>query len=449
MLDAVVIKMLRLLLPLATSVMTPSQPTAPPTPSTTTYIPSPFVPGKITRKTQRRRLKTDIYVPSASPQDLALPVVINLHGSGFCFPEHGSDARFCALLSKSLPAIVLDVDYSHAPEHPWPAAVEDIDSAIMFVKHFAEQGRKQRKRHGTIGATGQKEWLWDANRIAITGFSSGGNLALIAGTRADHHGGVQAVAGFYPSTNLAEDAYAKPQLKPLKDAAGGTLPPWLRRMLYECYVPLSVVKDRAQPLISPLYAKPSSFPSSVTILTAEQDSLCREGTQMVERLQQSGEYHGSVLLWEAKGQGHNWDKMTKPGSKPAKMRDEAYQLVVKRIRDAFAAVGIGWEDHHEEEVEDEDDDANEADGDNDNDGRTNGSMPAQAPRSEGVARLSGGGRRRTGAEPDGDTDVARSSLGQATGRNLSRSSLTASSPRPRHSTSRGSLANANASPRLN
>uniref|UniRef100_V5GUS7 Alpha/beta hydrolase fold-3 domain-containing protein n=1 Tax=Kalmanozyma brasiliensis (strain GHG001) TaxID=1365824 RepID=V5GUS7_KALBG len=318
MLDALIIKAIRAILPLATPLITPKQSPAP-KPNVTTYIPSPFVPGKITRKEQRRRLKTDIYWPSGSPTDTSLPIVINFHGSGFCFHTHGDDSRFCSYAARTLPAIVIDVDYSHAPENPWPAAVEDVDSAIQFAKHFARENRRQSLQ----GATGHKEWDWDANRVALVGFSSGGNLALIGSTRAEVHGGVQAVVAFYPSTNLDEDPYAKPQLGPMKGAAGGKLPPWLRKILYHCYVPIETVKDRKQPLISPLYADPGSYPLSVTIITAEQDSLAREGRKLADKLLNTSKFKGSITHWEAPGQGHNWDKMTKKGSEPARLKDEA------------------------------------------------------------------------------------------------------------------------------
>lgn len=354
MLDALLIKTLRAILPLATPIITPKQPPAP-KPNVTTYITSPFVPNKVTSREQRRRLKADIYWPSGQPDDVALPVVISLHGSGFCFHTHGDDARFCSQAARSLPAIVIDVDYSHAPENPWPAAVEDVDSAIQFVKHFANENRKQRRRHGAVGATGQKEWLWDPHRIALVGFSSGGNLALIGSSRSELHGGVQSVVAFYPSTNLAEDPYAKPQLKPIKGAAGGALPPWLRKALYHCYVPTAKVNDRKQPAISPLFADSASFPASVTIITAEQDSLAREGRRFADKLDSDSSYKGSIVHWEARGQGHNWDKMTKQGSPPAKLKDEAYTLTIRRIREAFASVAIGYDDPRERLDEQDDD----------------------------------------------------------------------------------------------
>jgi len=382
MLDVVIVKAIRAILPLALPLLTPKQPPSP-KPNVTTYIPSPFVPGKITRKEQRRRLKADIYWPSGQPDDVALPIVINLHGSGFCLHTFGDDARFCSYVARTLPAIVVDVDYSHAPEHPWPAAVEDVDSAVQFVKHFAVENRKQRRRHGALGATGYKEWVWDPNRVALVGFSSGANLALIGATRSEIHGGVQSAVAFYPSTNLDEDPYSKPQLKPVKGAAGSTLPPWLRKMLYQCYVPLDKVKDRKQPFISPLFADPDSFPASVTVLTAEQDSLAREGRKLADKLDSSPTYKGSVLHWEARGQGHNWDKMTKEGSQPAKLKDEAYALAVRRIRDAFASIAIGYDDPRER--------LDEADEDQDADSDIE-------PTGNGASRLSGSGRRSDGAD---------------------------------------------------
>ena len=397
MLDALIIQALRAILPLATSILTPKQ-SAAPKPNVTTYIPSPFVPGKIPRKEQRRRLKADIYWPSGAPDDVALPIVINLHGSGFCFHTHGDDARFCSYVARTLPAIVIDVDYSHAPEHPWPAAVEDVDSAILFAKHFARENRKQRRRHGAVGATGHKEWLWDPHRVALVGFSSGGNLALIGATRSEFHGGVQSAVAFYPSTNLDEDPYAKPQLKPVQGAAGGTLPPWLRKILYRCYVPIESVKDRKQPLISPLFADPASFPPSVTILTAEQDSLAREGRKLADRLQDSPAYQGSILHWEAQGQGHNWDKMTQQGSQPEKLKDEAYALTVRRMRDAFASIAIGYDDPRERLDEEDEDEDGESDG-----GEEEGS---RQPTADAAARSAS----RIGAFSDGGETRSRSSF---------------------------------------
>lgn len=175
------------------------------------------------------------------------------------------------------------------------------------------------------------------------------------------------------SSNLAESPYLKPNVRPDKGAAGGVLPPVVRRFLYWCYIPQAEgFPARNSRHVSPLYADATAFPPSVTIVTCSGDSLAREGRQMAEhivqgRIGESGgkdgeghkaggaamadppaqvadvlrapvqhgvEEHG-VLWWEAKGQGHAWDKMAPKGSEAGKLVAEAYELVAVRLREAL------------------------------------------------------------------------------------------------------------------
>lgn len=126
-----------------------------------------------------------------------------------------------------------------------------------------------------------------------------------------------------------ESAYNKPKVKPRKGAAGGVLPPFLRKFFYSCYLPSS--QSRSHPTISPLFASPDSFPPS-TIITCEGDSLAREGDALVRRLMENG---NDVVGWQAKGQGHSWDKMTKAKTEPDRLRLEAYDLAAKRLASAL------------------------------------------------------------------------------------------------------------------
>ncbi|KAK4495677.1 hypothetical protein PRZ48_012945 [Zasmidium cellare] len=88
------------------------------------------------------------------------PVVINFHGGGFTLGSPHDDARWCGTVVEENNAVVVSVDYRLAPEYPFPTAVEDgVDAVIWIWKHADELGI-------------------DRDKIAISGFSSGGNMAF-------------------------------------------------------------------------------------------------------------------------------------------------------------------------------------------------------------------------------------------------------------------------------
>jgi hypothetical protein len=100
-----------------------------------------------------------IYWPSG--HDERSPVVLFFHGGGFVLGDldtHDASARQHAV---GADAIVVSVDYRLAPEHPYPAAVDDAWAATIWV---AEHGHE-------IGA--------DTDRIAVAGDSAGGNIAAV------------------------------------------------------------------------------------------------------------------------------------------------------------------------------------------------------------------------------------------------------------------------------
>jgi putative ergosteryl-3beta-O-L-aspartate hydrolase len=88
------------------------------------------------------------------------PCVINFHGGGFTLGHSWDDARWCQTVVNECNAVVVSVDYRLAPEHPFPTAVEDgVDSVIYIHKHAEELGI-------------------DRTKIALSGFSSGGNMCF-------------------------------------------------------------------------------------------------------------------------------------------------------------------------------------------------------------------------------------------------------------------------------
>lgn len=88
------------------------------------------------------------------------PVIINFHGGGFTLGSPHDDARWCGTVVTELNAVVVSVDYRRAPEYPFPTAVEDgVDAVLWIHQHAAELGL-------------------DRNKILLSGFSSGGNMAF-------------------------------------------------------------------------------------------------------------------------------------------------------------------------------------------------------------------------------------------------------------------------------
>ena len=130
------------------------------------------------------RLRARHYAPIApgGPQ----PLLVFLHGGGFVFGDLDTHDGLCRLLCRHTGAHVLAVDYRLAPEHPFPAAVEDASAALGWALANAE----------LLGA--------DPLRVGVGGDSAGGNLAAVACQLAAHAGGPQPAMQLliYPVTDF-------------------------------------------------------------------------------------------------------------------------------------------------------------------------------------------------------------------------------------------------------
>lgn len=123
-----------------------------------------------------------IYWPPTD--DAAPPVVMFFHGGGFVVGDldtHDGTARQHAVGAS---AVVVSVDYRLAPEHPYPAAVDDAWAATQWVAGHGDE----------IGA--------DARRLAVAGDSAGGNISAVVAQRARDEGGAPLAFQllWYPAT---------------------------------------------------------------------------------------------------------------------------------------------------------------------------------------------------------------------------------------------------------
>lgn len=283
------------------------------TPDATVRIPSRDSP---------RTIKAHVYrSATAGPS----PVLVNFHGSGFVIPMHGSDEEFCRLISRQTAYTVVDVQYRLAPEHPFPAAYHDAEDAVRWVFQQRQQ--------------------FDPTRVAVSGFSAGGNLALgvssmspvawggddeVEKEKVSQTNRIHATVAFYPVVDLA----SSPAGKVAPDPTGRPLPTWLMRFFDRCYI--RAPYDTRDPRISPFYAKAQGFPRRVLVVTAAGDSLAEEAEALGKKIagrEEDGEGEGEnrVVVQRMQGCNHGWDKAAGPGSVGADAKDKAYAMAVAML----------------------------------------------------------------------------------------------------------------------
>src|SRR5579875_709259 len=122
-----------------------------------------------------------IYWP---PTEDARPVVVFFHGGGFVVGDLDTHDGTCRQHAAGAGAVVVSVDYRLAPEHPYPAAVDDAWAATQWAAEHA----------GELGA--------DGTRLAVAGDSAGGTIAAVMAQRARDNAGppIAFQLLWYPST---------------------------------------------------------------------------------------------------------------------------------------------------------------------------------------------------------------------------------------------------------
>jgi len=198
-----------------------------------------------------------LYRPSAGRR----PLVVFLHGGMWTIGDLESHDRACRRLALSTDTAVLSVDFRRAPEHPWPAAVDDCVDAILWA------------------AAGGVSGAGIAGPIVVMGDSSGGNLATLACLRLRDEGGPLPAAQIlvYPNTDLTLSC---PSTR--SKATGWGLTTDDVAWGAEQWVPDS--SRRADPEVSPLYAADLGGLPPTVVVTAEHDPLRDEGDAYAARL---------------------------------------------------------------------------------------------------------------------------------------------------------------------
>jgi acetyl esterase len=219
----------------------------------------------VVRKVEDRplgRVNARIFLPDGPAQPA---ILMYFHGGGYVKGGLDETDAFCRRLAQSTGRLVASVEYRLAPEHPFPAALDDAYAATSWAFEHAAQ----------LGAT--------ADSFAVSGESAGGNLAavvcLLAKSRQEiaiaHQVLLQPVTDF----TLSKPSMVMPAtecLVPREDLA------WYYRQYY------GSSGDLRDPRVSPLWAEDVAGLPRALIIAAEYDTLRDEAAAYAQKLRSAG-----------------------------------------------------------------------------------------------------------------------------------------------------------------
>lgn len=221
-------------------------------PFTVDYL--PIAPGRVVRVLIFNKAGGD------RPGKLR-PLHLNIHGGAFLGGLPENNAGWCARIAQETGAVVVSTEYRYAPAHPFPAAHDDVDAVLAFLRRHAS---------AKYGA--------DPDLITVSGDSAGGNLALA--TAASVPGIIKASVTFYASINLQLSPLEKPRPAnfPKRDPAQFLLP------LFDSYPGPVREREFNNPRMSPYLARLEDLPESMLLVVPAVDILVHEQLTFAERL---------------------------------------------------------------------------------------------------------------------------------------------------------------------
>jgi acetyl esterase len=210
------------------------------------------------------------------------PVLVFFHGGGFVLGDLETHEPFCAEIARRLDMPVVAVDYRLAPEHPWPAGVEDAIAAARWVA-------------GSPDALGRT-----ANGLVLAGDSAGGNFAIIASLALRDEAAAVPVLAQWPIYPAADPAKGYPSYEDFGE--GYLLTHEGMRWFDDCYRP-----DRKDWRYSPLVKSQEGMPPTV-VITASLDPIRDQGRAYAAATARAGV---PTIFLEARGNIHGFINLRK------------------------------------------------------------------------------------------------------------------------------------------
>jgi acetyl esterase/lipase len=220
------------------------------------------------------KTKVRVFTPKGSPPASGWPVYCWYHGGGWTLGSINAENAFCSRVCEGAKCVVATVDYRLAPEHPYPAAVEDALETLQWVYE---------KGPSLLGI--------NPSLIALGGSSAGGNLAAVISMKA---------VDLNPPISLVRVQMIVPVTDNTAQPTGDPYPSWKEcantvwlntgRMIWfrDFYVPN--VADRTKWDCSPIFAPDELLARmpSTWVAVMELDILRDEGLAYAKRLKEVG-----------------------------------------------------------------------------------------------------------------------------------------------------------------
>lgn len=234
-----------------------------------------------------------------------LPVLVWYHGGGWVIGDLETHDGICRDLANAIGCVVISVDYRLAPEHPFPAAVDDAFAALAWISAHAED----------LGG--------DPARLAVGGDSAGGQLAAVSAIAArDANIGLVFQLLVYPAV---EREFERPSM--IENSEGYLLTREAMQWFYGHY--LNDPADAEDWRVTPARAKSLAGLPPAFVVTAEFDPLRDQGIAYSDALAAAG---NTVTATTYEGMFHGFFSMGLMLDRAKVAVEDATEV----MRDAFA-----------------------------------------------------------------------------------------------------------------
>ena len=193
------------------------------------------------------------------------PLHIDIHSGGFVGGIPETLGKYDDRVARETGAVVICITYRLAPEHPFPAAIDDVDATIKWIQEHAEE-----------------RWGADPTLMTVGGISAGGNLAMAAtqqkNCQAPSPTAIKAIVTFYAPLDLRSEPGKKPRptALPKNDPAAPMFP------LFDSYATEARKQHFHDPRLSPMIAERYTLPEKILLVVPGLDILVHEQMEFAD-----------------------------------------------------------------------------------------------------------------------------------------------------------------------